>query len=44
MGCKREERELRPNPPVLAALEEVALMPVGIGGARGHDPCRYDQL
>jgi cytochrome c oxidase cbb3-type subunit 3 len=33
MGCKREERQLRPNPPVAAALDGIAVMPVGIGGA-----------
>src|SRR5438309_230016 len=31
-GCKREERELRLDPPVAAALDTVKLMPNGIGG------------
>jgi len=32
-GCQREERELRLDPPVAAALDQVALMPNGISGA-----------
>jgi cytochrome c oxidase cbb3-type subunit 3 len=32
-GCKREERELRTDPPVAAGLEQLRLMPNGIGGA-----------
>jgi cytochrome c oxidase cbb3-type subunit 3 len=32
-GCKREERELRLDPPIAAALDEIALMPIAIGGA-----------
>jgi cytochrome c oxidase cbb3-type subunit 3 len=32
-GCKRENRELRTDSPVQAALDAVRLMPVGIGGA-----------
>src|SRR3954447_14897782 len=32
-GCQREERELRLDPPVAAALDKIALMPNGIGGA-----------
>jgi cytochrome c oxidase cbb3-type subunit 3 len=32
-GCEREKRSLRLAPPVAAALEQVALMPNGIGGA-----------
>jgi cytochrome c oxidase cbb3-type subunit 3 len=32
-GCQREERELRLDPPVAAALDKVALMPNQIGGA-----------
>ncbi|WP_149538534.1 c-type cytochrome [Siccirubricoccus phaeus] len=31
-ACKREVRELRPDPPVAAALGGVAALPVGIGG------------
>src|SRR5438034_10372438 len=32
-GCQREERSLRLPPPLAAALNEVALMANGIGGA-----------
>lgn len=32
-GCKREERELRPDPPVAAALDRVLPMPNRINGA-----------
>jgi cytochrome c oxidase cbb3-type subunit 3 len=32
-GCQREERQLRLDPPVAAALERVSLMPNKIGGA-----------
>ena len=32
-GCDREKREVRLDPPVLAALDQVALMQNGIGGA-----------
>jgi cytochrome c oxidase cbb3-type subunit 3 len=32
-GCRREVREYRTDPPVAAALDEIALMPGGIGGA-----------
>jgi cytochrome c oxidase cbb3-type subunit 3 len=32
-GCEREKRELRLDPPVLAALDQVSLMQNGIGGA-----------
>jgi cytochrome c oxidase cbb3-type subunit III len=32
-GCQREERELRLDPPLGAALDGVALMPNGIAGA-----------
>src|SRR5438874_629333 len=32
-GCQREERSLRTPPPLVAALDEVKLMPNGIGGA-----------
>jgi cytochrome c oxidase cbb3-type subunit III len=32
-GCQREERELRLDPPLAAALDKVALMPNGISGA-----------
>jgi cytochrome c oxidase cbb3-type subunit III len=32
-GCQREERQLRLDPPVAAALGDVALMPNGISGA-----------
>ena len=32
-GCQREERELRLDPPLAAALDRVALMPNGISGA-----------
>jgi cytochrome c oxidase cbb3-type subunit 3 len=32
-GCQREERELRLDPPVAAALDKIALMPNGISGA-----------
>jgi cytochrome c oxidase cbb3-type subunit 3 len=32
-GCDREKRELRLDPPVVAALDHVALMPNRIGGA-----------
>ena len=32
-GCQREERELRLDPPLAAALDQIALMPNGIGGA-----------
>ena len=32
-GCQRETRELRLDPPVDAALNEVAVMPNGISGA-----------
>jgi cytochrome c oxidase cbb3-type subunit 3 len=33
MGCKREERSVRLAPPLADALDQVALMPNGIGGA-----------
>ena len=33
VGCQREERELRLDPPLAAALEQIALMPSGIAGA-----------
>jgi cytochrome c oxidase cbb3-type subunit 3 len=33
VGCQREERELRLDPPLAAALDQVALMPNGISGA-----------
>lgn len=32
-GCKREIRELRPDPAVVAAMGQVAVMPGGIAGA-----------
>ena len=32
-GCEREERQLRLDPPVAVALEEIKLMPNGISGA-----------
>ncbi|MBR0645402.1 c-type cytochrome [Plastoroseomonas hellenica] len=32
VGCRREERRVRLDPPVAAALDAVAVMPVGIGG------------
>jgi cytochrome c oxidase cbb3-type subunit 3 len=32
-GCQREERQLRLDPPIADALDRVALMPNGIGGA-----------
>lgn len=32
-GCQREERQLRLDPPLAAALDEIALMPNGISGA-----------
>jgi cytochrome c oxidase cbb3-type subunit 3 len=32
-ACQREERELRLDPPVAAALDRIALMPNAIGGA-----------
>ncbi len=32
-GCQREQRDLRIDPPVAAALEQPALMPNGISGA-----------
>jgi len=32
-SCQREERQLRIDPPVAAALDRIALMPNGIGGA-----------
>jgi cytochrome c oxidase cbb3-type subunit 3 len=32
-GCQREERELRLDPPTAAALDQIKLMPNGIGGA-----------
>ena len=32
-GCQREVRELRADPPVAAAMERIAVMPGGIGGA-----------
>jgi cytochrome c oxidase cbb3-type subunit 3 len=32
-GCQREDRELRTDPPVAAALDLIRLMPNGIGGA-----------
>jgi mono/diheme cytochrome c family protein len=32
-GCQREERQLRLDPPVTAALNDAALMPNGISGA-----------
>ncbi|WP_424811370.1 c-type cytochrome [Roseococcus sp. YIM B11640] len=31
-GCEREERQTRTDPPVAAALDGVAVMPVGVGG------------
>lgn len=31
-GCEREERSTRVDPPVAAALDGVAVMPIGIGG------------
>ena len=31
-GCQREERQLRLDPPVVAALEQIALMPNRISG------------
>jgi cytochrome c oxidase cbb3-type subunit 3 len=33
LGCQREERELRLDPPVASSLDAVALMPGDIGGA-----------
>jgi cytochrome c oxidase cbb3-type subunit 3 len=33
VACKREQREVRLDPPALDALGQVALMPNGIGGA-----------
>lgn len=41
VGCQREERELRLDPPVAAAFDQVALMPNGISGA---PPQIYFQL
>jgi cytochrome c oxidase cbb3-type subunit 3 len=32
-GCQREERKLRLDPPLAAALDKIALMPNGIAGA-----------
>ena len=32
-GCRLEDRETRPDPPVAQALGQVALMPNGIGGS-----------
>src|SRR5205085_9926351 len=32
-SCEREKRELRLDPPIASALDEVAVMPNGIGGA-----------
>jgi cytochrome c oxidase cbb3-type subunit III len=32
-GCKREERDLRLDPPAAEALDQIALMPNGINGA-----------
>ncbi len=32
-GCDREKRDLRTDPPTIQALDEVATMPDGIGGA-----------
>jgi cytochrome c oxidase cbb3-type subunit 3 len=32
-GCQREAREFRLDPPLAAALDDVAIMPGGIGGA-----------
>jgi cytochrome c oxidase cbb3-type subunit III len=32
-GCEREQRELRLDPPIAAALDHVAAMPSGVGGA-----------
>jgi cytochrome c oxidase cbb3-type subunit 3 len=32
-ACKREERSFRTDPPVVQALDQVAVMPGGIGGA-----------
>jgi cytochrome c oxidase cbb3-type subunit 3 len=32
-GCERESRELRTDPPIASALNDVAVMPSGIGGA-----------
>lgn len=31
-GCKREQRQARQDPPLAAALDQVALLPGGIGG------------
>lgn len=31
-GCEREQREVRLDPPLAAALDGVALLPLGIGG------------
>jgi cytochrome c oxidase cbb3-type subunit 3 len=33
VGCKREERQMRLDPPIIAALGELRLMPNGISGA-----------
>jgi hypothetical protein len=35
-ACKREQRSLRTDPPVAAALNEVRVMPIGIDGVP-HD-------
>jgi cytochrome c oxidase cbb3-type subunit III len=40
-ACEREQRELRLDPPVAAALDHVAAMPNGIGGA---PPAIYSAL
>ncbi|HVZ07501.1 c-type cytochrome [Rhodopila sp.] len=34
-GCKREQRDLRTDPPVAAALNDVAVLPGGFGGGIG---------
>jgi cytochrome c oxidase cbb3-type subunit 3 len=31
-GCKQEQRSMRLDPPVLAAMDDVSVMPVGISG------------
>jgi cytochrome c oxidase cbb3-type subunit 3 len=32
-GCEREQRELRRDPPIASALDDVKVMPSGVGGA-----------
>jgi cytochrome c oxidase cbb3-type subunit 3 len=32
-GCEREQRDVRLDPPIASALDEVSVMPSGIGGA-----------